>query len=284
MALWRCRQQSVSFGNRPLVMGILNTTPDSFSDGGQFNNINMAIAHGERLITEGADILDIGGESTRPGAVAVSASEEIARVAPIIRHFAQNHPVWLSVDTTKHEVAESCLELGAHIINDVSAGTFDPELPAVVRAYHAGYAIMHMQGTPRTMQINPQYQHVTYEIKQYLAQRLDELVLFGINHESLTIDPGIGFGKTTAHNLQIIRELAVFQSLDRPVLLGVSRKRLIGDITGKPVQDRAAGSVAVACYAAMLNTAQIIRVHDVAMTVDALKMVAAISDCPQPVQ
>jgi dihydropteroate synthase len=276
MRVWNCRDFALPVGGRPLVMGIVNATPDSFSDGGKFNSVDLAVAHAERLLAEGADILDIGGESSRPGAQPVSADEELARVLPVVRRLARPGVV-ISVDTVKSAVARACLKAGAAIVNDISAATLDPAMADTVREFRAGLVIMHMLGTPRTMQISPTYVDVVSEVKNYLSCRLQHLEEVGLDRSHLAVDPGIGFGKTAAHNLRLIRELGAFSGLGCPVLLGVSRKRFIGDITGKPPEERVYGSLAVACHAAVLNTAQILRVHDVGPTVDALKTLAAVA-------
>ena len=265
-----------------MVMGIVNTTPDSFSDGGRFDTVDLAVAHAERLLAEGADLLDIGGESSRPGAEDVPAEEELSRVLPVIRRLAGRAVV--SADTTKAAVANACLDAGAAIINDISAATLDPGMIETVRKFHAGLIIMHMRGTPRTMQVNPTYFNVVGEVRTHLAERLRDLTDAGLDLTQIVVDPGIGFGKTTAHNLLLIRELASFSALNCPVLLGVSRKRFIGEITGKPVEDRLAGSLALACHAALTNSAQIIRVHDVGPTVEALKMLDAVAGAVPPVE
>lgn len=280
MRVWKHRGGSLALGSRPLVMGIVNTTPDSFSDGGQFNTVDLAVARAERLLAEGADILDIGGESSRPGAAAVSTDEELARVLPVVTRLAGRPGVVVSADTTKAAVAKACLEAGAAIINDISAATFDPGMVETVRQFRAGLVIMHMRGTPRTMQQNPTYADVVAEVREYLAERLRVLREAGIDPSQIVLDPGIGFGKTIDHNLRLIRELGTLSSLDCPVLLGVSRKGFIGQITGKSVEERLAGSLAVACHAAVMNTAGIIRVHDVGPTVDALRMIEAIVHAP----
>ncbi|WP_020473995.1 dihydropteroate synthase [Zavarzinella formosa] len=281
---WNIRGGSITIGSRPLVMGIVNTTPDSFSDGGKFDTADLAVAHAERLLDEGADILDVGGESSRPGAEGVSAAEELARVLPVVQKLAGRSGVVISVDTTKAVVAKACLEAGAAIINDISGAAFDGDMPATVRQFQAGLVIMHMQGTPRTMQQNPVYADVVGEVRDWLGDRLHQLLDAGLELSQIAVDPGIGFGKTTAHNLRLIRNLGTFSTLGCPVLLGVSRKRFIGEITGKPVDDRLAGSLAVACQAALTNSAHIIRVHDVGPTVGALKMLDAIANAVPAVE
>lgn len=277
MTPWTCRHFALPVGGRPLVMGIVNTTPDSFSDGGKYAAEDLAVAHAEKLLAEGADILDIGGESSRPGALPVSATDELARVLPVVRKLAAKSCVVVSVDTVKASVARACLDAGAAIVNDISAATLDPAMSETVRELGAGLVIMHMRGTPRTMQQNPVYDDVVGEVKAYLAERLQFLEEAGLDRSRIAVDPGIGFGKTTPHNLRLIRELGAFSGLGCPVLLGVSRKRFIGEITGKPLEDRLFGSLAVACHSAVMNTAQILRVHDVGPTVDALKMLAAVA-------
>ena len=277
MRAWKIRGGSLPMDGRCLVMGIVNTTPDSFSDGGRYETADLAVAHAERLIAEGADLLDIGGESSRPGAEAVTEAEELARVLPVVVRLVRISRIPISIDTTKAAVARACLDAGAVIINDISAATADPEMAGVVRQAEAGLVIMHMRGTPRTMQANPTYREVVTEVRDYLSGRMEALVAGGIDPDCLVIDPGIGFGKTTAHNLRLIRELGELSSLGQPLVLGVSRKRFIGEITGKPLEDRLAGSLAVACHAAMANSARIVRVHDVGPTSDALRMLEAIA-------
>jgi dihydropteroate synthase len=259
-------------------MGIVNVTPDSFSDGGRFATADNAVAHSLELVRQGADLLDIGGESTRPGAVPVPLDEEIRRVVPVVQALAAQTATPISVDTSKAEVARQCLAAGARIINDVAALTFDPVMPEVVRAAGAGVILMHMQGTPATMQIQPHYDDVVGEIRQFLEARLRSLALLGIAEERVVLDPGIGFGKSHAHNLEILARLEEFQQLGRPLCLGVSRKGGIGKVLNRPVERRLAGSLAVVCYAVTRRTAHIVRVHDVEETRDAVTMIAAIQE------
>ncbi len=275
MLQWRLRDRTLSF-QRALVMGIVNVTPDSFSDGGQFATSDSAIAHGLKLAEEGADILDIGGESTRPGATPVPAAEELVRVVPVVTALAKQTGLPLSIDTYKAEVARACLDAGAHIINDVTALTGDPLMINVARETGAGVVLMHMQGTPQTMQLDPKYEDVVNEIRRYLKDRLEATVAQGIVWENLTVDPGVGFGKTHQHNIEIVARLEEFQALGRPLCLGVSRKGFIGKITGKTLDQRLAGSLAVASFALAQSAAQILRVHDVAQTRDAVLMCAAL--------
>lgn len=272
---WQVRGRIVSW-DRPLVMGIVNVTPDSFSDGGQFLDHAAAIAHAHEMIEQGADIIDVGGESTRPGSQPVPLEEELRRVVPVVQELARHSGVLISVDTSKATVAEACLDAGAHIVNDVTALTGDPEMSGVVARWNAGAILMHMQGTPATMQDNPQYQDVVQEVHDYLARRIQQLVDAGIAAERLAIDPGIGFGKKDVHNLALIRALPQFLDLLRPICLGVSRKGFIGKLTGRPVSERVAGSLAVACYALTLGSVHILRVHDVGPTVDAVKVITGL--------
>jgi dihydropteroate synthase len=273
---WHFRDRRMTIGRKPLVMGIVNVTPDSFSDGGQFASTDAAIEHALRLASEGADLLDIGGESSRPGSARVSLDEELARVIPVIRGLAGRTDVPISVDTTKAEIARQALDAGALIINDITAGLGDEAMVDVVRESRAGVILMHMQGTPETMQQNPQYADVTAEVRDFLAIRMQTFVAASVPADRIAVDPGIGFGKTLDHNLTLLRELGELNRLGRPVVLGVSRKGLLGQITGRPRGERMAASLAVGCYCAALGTAHILRVHDVAPTVDAAKMIGAI--------
>lgn len=254
---------------RPLVMGIVNVTPDSFSDGGQHATPDAAVAHGLELVRQGADILDIGGESTRPGAAPVPLAEELNRVLPVVERLVPQVPVPISVDTSKADVARACLAAGAVIVNDVTA-LADPAMIEVVREARAGVVIMHMQGTPPTMQRAPTYTDVVAEIRQFLQERLHALATLGIAPGRVVVDPGIGFGKTREHNIEILTRLAEFQELGRPVCLGVSRKGFLGRLLDRPVERRLAGSLAAACFAMSRAAVQVIRVHDVEATRDAV--------------
>lgn len=261
---------------RPLVMGIVNVTPDSFSDGGRYDRRELAVAHGQRLVGQGADILDIGGESTRPGAGAVSAEEELERVIPVIEALSTQVDAPISIDTSKPQVMKAAVAAGAIMINDVNALRADGALETAA-GLGVMVCLMHMQGEPRTMQDNPRYSDVVADVRQFLADRLDACRSVGIDDPLLSVDPGFGFGKTLAHNLTLLRELERFRELGVPVLAGISRKSMIGAITGRDDPDqRLAGSLAAAVIAA-LNGAAIIRVHDVAATVDAVKVVHAVS-------
>jgi dihydropteroate synthase len=257
----------------PSVMGIVNVTPDSFSDGGLFLDAEAAIAHGRRLIEEGADILDIGGESTRPGAAPVGAEEEILRVVPVVEALA-GAGARLSVDTTKAAVARRALEAGATIVNDVAAFRFDPELAAVTADAGATCVLMHMLGEPRTMQDDPHYDEVVSDVKAFLEERLEYATAEGVAEERIWLDPGIGFGKTLEHNLELIARLDEIVAIGRPVVFGASRKSFLGKLTGRQVDERLAGTIA-ANMIAHERGARVFRVHDVAPTVDALKVAGA---------
>jgi dihydropteroate synthase len=278
MLEWHLRDRILKLDRPPLIMGIVNVTPDSFSDGGRFATTEAAVAHGLELAAEGADILDIGGESTRPGAEAVTLDEELRRVVPVVEALAGQVSIPLSVDTSKAEVARRCLQAGAHIINDVTALAGDSDMAGVVRGTGAGVVLMHMQGTPKTMQAAPHYDDVIAELLRFFQERLHDVTGCGIAAERIVIDPGIGFGKTGKHNLEILARLMEFQALWRPLLLGVSRKAFIGKILERPTGDRLAGSLAAVLYAQSKNAVQIVRVHDVRATKDAVTVFAAIQD------
>jgi dihydropteroate synthase len=270
--VWRCRDRVLDCGGRALVMGIVNVTPDSFSDGGRFATTDLAVARGEELVLQGADLLDVGGESSRPGSQPVPLDEELNRVVPVVRELARRTDVPLSVDTTKAEVARQALDAGAHVINDISALLGDPRMPEVVRSYQAGAVLMHMQGTPATMQLNPTYQDVVREVSAFLEARLLALRDLGIPEDRVVLDPGIGFGKTSEHNWQLLRRLEELQRLGRPVCLGVSRKGFLGRRLDRPLDRRLAASLAAACHALGRGAAQVLRVHDVAETRDAAEV------------
>jgi len=246
------------------VMGIVNVTPDSFSDGGLFIDPEVAIAHGRRLASEGADILDVGGESVRPGAEAVSADEELARVQAVVAALcATDGPgVPVSIDTAKAAVAAAALEAGAAIVNDVTALRADPELAAVCAQRGCELVLMHMQGEPRTMQENPRYVDVVAEVKAFLAERVEAAVAAGVDERRIWIDPGIGFGKTVEHNLRLLACLGELAELGRPIVIGTSRKRFLGAITGRDVNRRVGGTIA-SNVVALARGADVFRVHDV---------------------
>jgi dihydropteroate synthase len=272
---WRLRDRVIEFGNRPLVMGIINATPDSFSDGGQFLEPAAALERGLRLVEEGADILDIGGESTRPEAIAIPLDEELRRVVPVVERLVRQTSLPISVDTMKAEVARQCLNAGAVIVNDV-AGFRDPAMIAVAAKYQAGVVVMHMQGTPETMQQNPQYSDVVREVGEFFEDRLHTLANQGIPPEAVCLDPGIGFGKTLDHTLELLANLGAFSRFGRPICLGVSRKGFIGQICGRSRNERMAGSLAVVCFAIARGQAHVLRVHDVPPTRDAALLIEAI--------
>jgi len=274
---WRAGEHEFALGSRTLIMGIVNVTPDSFSDGGEYNETAAAIAHGQALADAGADLLDIGGESTRPGAPAVSVADELERVIPVVEALAATD-LPISIDTTKAAVAAAAIEAGATIVNDVSAGTIDPAIPELIAKTGVGYVIMHMQGSPRTMQKNPQYGDAVADIRAYLAERLAALEALGVTSEQVVLDPGIGFGKTLDHNLELLAGLPAFTELGRPLLVGLSRKSMLGQITGRDVGERLAGSLA-GLSASIMNGAHILRVHDVAESRDAADVIDAIVNC-----
>ncbi|MEN9527797.1 MAG: dihydropteroate synthase [Pseudomonadota bacterium] len=259
----------------PRVMGVLNVTPDSFSDGGRFVDVEAAISAAERMRAAGADIIDVGGESTRPGAAEVSADEEWHRVEPVLRRLIERGAL-VSLDTSKPDVMRAGLELGVQMINDVYA-LRRPGALAAVAASNAAVCLMHMQGEPRSMQQAPHYTDVVGEIREFLAERLQACRAVGIADDRLVIDPGFGFGKTLPHNLALLRRLSELQSLGVPMLAGLSRKSMLAGLTGRPVEARLAGSLALA-LAACEGGARIIRVHDVPETVDALKVWSAFRD------
>lgn len=264
--------------DRPRIMGIVNVTPDSFSDGGRFNSMATALDQARRLVAHGADILDIGGESTRPGAQNVPIDEEIARTAPLIRALrAEGLTQPISIDTRKAAVAAAALEAGADIVNDVSALTWDRDLAQVVADAGVPVCLMHAQGTPQTMQNNPEYEDVRLDVFDWLMQAIDRATDAGIAPQRIIVDPGIGFGKTIEHNLALLRDLPLLHMTGCAILLGASRKRFIGSISGvQDAADRVAGSLAVALAAAGAG-AQILRVHDVAQTRQALSMWQALN-------
>ena len=271
-AVWQHRAGSFQLDARTLVMGVLNVTPDSFSDGGAFFDLAKALEQARRMVADGADIIDIGGESTRPGAQPVSVDDECARVIPVIEQLTREIDAPISIDTRKPQVAAAALAAGAHIVNDV-AGLGEAGMAGVVREYRAGLVVMHMQGTPQTMQEQPVYGDVVAEVGAFLRARVEAALAEHIAAEAIVADPGIGFGKTLEHNLALLRQLPEIERLaGRPLLIGVSRKRMIGAITGREVDDRLAGSLGAAAFAA-LHGARIIRVHDVKETCDLLKVI-----------
>lgn len=255
------------------VMGILNVTPDSFSDGGQFNSLDAALYRAEQMVNEGAAWLDVGGESTRPGAADVAETEELDRVVPVIAALSTRFDVKISVDTSKAAVMTAAVAAGADMINDVRA-LREPGALAAAAESNALVCLMHMVGQPRTMQQSPTYDDVVVDVQRFLAERIDACVAAGIDSERIWLDPGFGFGKSVEHNYQLLAHLAELHKLGRPLLIGVSRKSMLGAVTGRDTSERLAASVSAATIA-MLQGAEIIRVHDVAATVDAMKVVQA---------
>jgi dihydropteroate synthase len=258
---------------RPLLMGVINVTPDSFSDGGSFLDPEDAIAQGRRLVSEGAQVLDIGGESTRPGAEPVSDVEELWRVKPVLEGLADTGAT-LSIDTMKPSVARAALELGAGIVNDVSAFRFAPEMAGLVAEAGVDCCLMHMLGEPRTMQLDPRYDDVVSDVKAFLEERLAFAVDEGVDEERVWLDPGIGFGKTLEHNLELLRRLDEIVAIGRPIVIGTSRKSFLGKLTGRDLAERLPGTIATNVLA-YERGASVFRVHDVAEVADALKVAAA---------
>lgn len=274
---WRCGNRTLDLG-RARVMGVLNITPDSFSDGGRFIGRDAALRHAEAMVSDGAAIIDVGGESTRPGAEPVSVQQELDRVLPLIEALAGRLDVALSVDTSTPEVMRAAGAAGAHLINDVRALSRPGALEAAVEA-DLPVCLMHMQGQPGTMQLRPEYDDVLAEVERYLAERIAACEAAGLNRQQILVDPGFGFGKTLGHNLALLDGLHRFSALGCPLLVGMSRKSMIGDVLGKPVEQRLHGSLAVAVTAA-LKGAAIVRAHDVAATVDAITMTNAVQYGP----
>lgn len=268
---WRARTYDYVFPGKTLVMGVVNVTPDSFSDGGKYLEPSAAVAHGIELAGEGADILDIGGESTRPGAPAVPEEEEVRRVIPVIEALRRRVGIPISVDTRKPEVARAAITAGASIVNDIGGRSDDREMWGLVRDTGVGYVCMHMQGEPATMQDNPSYEDVVAEVREWFVKRLGAMVRAGLSEKQVVLDVGIGFGKRLEHNLKLLRAIDYFNVSNRPIMVGVSRKSFIGKVLGADTPDRLPGSLACACWAVSKGVAMI-RTHDVAATVHAVRM------------
>jgi dihydropteroate synthase len=266
-----CRDYTLRF-EKTLIMGILNVTLDSFSDGGLFADVDTAVAHGKKMVSDGADLIDVGGESSRPGSVPLSEKEELDRILPVVTRLLDEVSVPISIDTYKPLVAEACLKAGAHLINDIT-GLTNPEMRKVVANYKVPVVLMHMKGKPKTMQQNPTYQDMLGEITAFFREQITKARKEGIQH--IVIDPGIGFGKTVEHNLQILKHLGIFKTLGCPVLVGPSRKSFIGVITGESVKERLDGTLA-AVTVAIMNGTNIVRVHDVKECKRAIQIVDAI--------
>ena len=271
----KTRHGRIDFARRTVVMAVLNVTPDSFYDGGRHFDTVRAIADGLALAQAGADVIDVGGESSRPGAEPVSEAAELARVIPVIEGLRRVCGVPISIDSCKAPVARAALDAGADIVNDISALGFDPAMAALVANEKVPVVLMHMRGTPRTMQADPQYHDVVREVRDFLAERLYDAMDAGIDADSVILDPGIGFGKTIEHNIQLLRSLPVLAALGQPLLVGVSRKAFIGKILGLTADQRLEGSLAAA-VAAVLGGANIVRVHDVAETCRAVRVADAL--------
>ena len=273
----RARSYTFAFPRATLLMGIVNVTPDSFSDGGRFLDRDSAVQHALDLVAEGADMLDVGGESTRPQASPVGEAEELRRVLPVIEALRDRINVPISIDTMKPAVARAALEAGASIVNDVAANREDPTMWRVVAEAQAGYVAMHMQGTPQTMQLHPTYRDVVAEVNAFFGERLQALRQAGVGTDYVVLDPGIGFGKTAEHNLQLLAQLNKLTKWKRPVLVGASRKAFIQQVAGTASADeRLPGSIACACWA-VRNGANIMRAHDVRATRQALRVTEAIA-------
>jgi dihydropteroate synthase len=276
-------------GARPAVVGVVNVTPDSFSDGGRFLESDVAVAHGLELAAQGADVLDVGGESTRPGASPVSAAEELSRVVPVVEGLTARTSVPVSIDTTKVPVARAALDAGATIVNDVSAGRLDPDILGVTAAAGAGYVAMHMQGEPRTMQLDPHYDDVVAEVGEFLVERVEAAYAAGVEAGAVAADPGIGFGKTVEHNLQLLGALpALAARVPAPLLIGTSRKTFLGKVLARatggrdvlPVDQREEGTLATVVWA-VEHGASIVRVHDVAPAAQAIRLLDALKNAKE---
>ncbi|TLY26584.1 MAG: dihydropteroate synthase [Nitrospirae bacterium] len=271
----RARGQPIPLNSGVLLMGVLNVTPDSFSDGGRYDEPEAAVEHALAMIEQGADLIDIGAESSRPGSDPVEEEEEIRRLLPVITAVCRQVSIPVSVDTTKAGVAQRALDAGAAIVNDISALRFDPLMGQVVAKAGAGLVLMHMQGTPKSMQCDPQYRDVVAEVRQFFIERMKTAEDVGIDPEQILLDPGFGFGKNVTHNLTLLMQLDQLSALGRPMVVGVSRKAFIGQVLDRQVGDRLMGT-AVAVVVAVLRGARIVRVHDVGPMRDVVRMVEAI--------
>jgi dihydropteroate synthase len=279
--LWKVAGRTVDLSRQALIMGVLNVTPDSFSDGGEFFTTEKAVEQGKRMAAEGAQIIDVGGESTRPGAEAVSADDEMARVLPVIEKLRETLPALISIDTSKADVARAALEAGASIINDVTGGNGDRKMMPLAAERGAGFIVMHMQGTPRTMQAAPHYDDVVSDVANFFRQQYARALECGIDSMAIAFDPGIGFGKTVGHNLSLLANLARLRVEERPIVIGVSRKSSLGKMIGSDaMEDRLAPTIALT---AMLRErgANVLRVHDVKENVAALRVAEALLEAAQ---
>jgi len=274
--LWKIGDRIFDLCREGLIMGVLNVTPDSFSDGGEFFAVDRAVEHGLKMAVEGAHIIDVGGESTRPGSEAVTAEEELRRVIPVIEQLRRKSEVIISIDTSKAEVARAAVRAGASIVNDISGGRGDEEMMPLIGETKSAFIIMHMQGTPQTMQIAPQYTDVVSEISDFFRQQYARAIVYSIDPMAIAFDPGIGFGKTVEHNLELLAQLEKLRACDRPIVIGVSRKSFLGKlINSAQVSDRLAAAVALTSLLRMRG-ADVLRVHDVKENVNALKVTEAI--------
>jgi dihydropteroate synthase len=274
--LWKIGERVFDLSRHGLIMGVLNVTPDSFSDGGEFLTTENAVEHGLRMASEGADIVDVGGESTRPSAQVISEEEELRRVIPVIEQLRRKSEVIISIDTSKAEVARAAVRAGASIVNDVTGGRGDEEMMPLIAETKAAFVIMHMQGTPLTMQIAPQYTNVVLEIADFFRQQYDRAIVYNIDPMAIAFDPGIGFGKTLEHNLKLLAQVERLRACDRPIVIGVSRKSFLGKlINSAQPSDRLAPTVALTSLL-RLGGADVVRVHDVKENVNALKITEAI--------
>ncbi|GAB4231665.1 MAG: dihydropteroate synthase [Stanieria sp.] len=261
-----------NWGERTYLMGILNVTPDSFSDGGQFNNLESALSQAQQMIAQGADLIDIGGQSTRPGAEEISLSEELHRVIPVIKQLRQISSIPISIDTTRAAVAQAAIEAGADLVNDISGGTFDQEMFATVAQLNVPIILMHLRGNPKTMQQLTDYQDLLGEISEFLNNQIAQAIAAGINRSQIIIDPGIGFAKTYDQNIKILQNLSQFQALNLPILVGVSRKSFIGHILNQKNPQARVWGTAAACCGAIAQKAALLRVHDVAEMYDVCRV------------
>ncbi len=281
--IFQVNGKDFTLGLRTWIMGVVNVTPDSFSDGGRYFDKDEAIKKGLHLVEEGSDIIDIGGESTRPGSKPIPAEEEILRTVPVITALREKTDVLISIDTTKSEVAKAALDAGADIINDISSLRFDSRMASLAAQNEVPVILMHMKGTPQTMQVDPSYEDVLLEIKTFLKESIDRAIASGIKKEKIIIDPGIGFGKRLKDNLILINNLHVLEELDQPILVGVSRKSFIGTILDSPSQERLEGTIASAILS-VIHGAHILRVHDVASVKKAVRVAEAIMNEDFPIQ
>lgn len=274
--IWKIKDQQIDLMGRPLVMGILNVTPDSFSDGGDHLDSSNAIDHALRMEDQGADLIDIGGESTRSGAIPVSIEEEKRRVLPVVEKLAGRLKAFISIDTTKSQVAAAALDLGAHVINDISALTFDPLMLELAARANCAWVIMHIKGVPANMQQNPMYDDVVKEVTEFLSHRYQAMVKVGVDPMAVCLDPGIGFGKTYDHNMELLAGFGPLKKLGLPVCLGVSRKTFLQTLLGRKMEERLAGTLAVLAYSLLHDSAQVFRVHDVVQARDLVTTIKAL--------